>query len=255
MGSPYRASHAGSAARLESIGSNGLVLRLRPYAGRYGRWVVSEDMSIRVVIADDHPLARQGLREYLERERDIEVVAEVDSGFALLDLLGDIEVQPDVALVDARMPSMDGIEATRRMRKRFPGVNVIILSAFDDPNLVSSAIAAGARAYLLKSKEATHITRAVHLVADGDLVIDPEAALPFIGRLSIDGAARSDTLSEPEIEVLRLLSRGSTNKEIARTLKLSPETVKGRLARVFRKLGAPDRAAAVAEALRRHAIE
>jgi DNA-binding NarL/FixJ family response regulator len=136
-------------------------------------------------------------------------------------------------------------------------VKVIVLSAFDDPSLVSRAIAAGARAYLLKSKEATHITRAVHLVADGDLVIDPEAALPYIGGLSIGNlTARSgDTLSEPEIEVLRLLSRGSTNKEIARKLELSPETVKGRLARVFRKLGATDRAAAVAEALRRHAIE
>jgi DNA-binding NarL/FixJ family response regulator len=217
-------------------------------------------MSIRVVIADDHPLARQGLREYLAREGDIEVVAEVDSGVALLDALDaldDIEVHPDVALIDARMPSMDGIEATRRIRKRFTGVKVIILSAFDDPNLVSKAIAAGARAYLLKSREAAHITRAIHLVADGDLVIDPEAVLPFMGRLSIrDAADRSgDALSEPEIEVLRLLSRGSTNKEIARQLNLSPETVKGRLGRVFRKLGAPDRAAAVAEAFRRHAID
>jgi DNA-binding NarL/FixJ family response regulator len=213
-------------------------------------------MSIRVVIADDHPLSRQGLREYLEREGDIEVVAEVDSGRALLDFLDNVEVHPDVALVDARMPSMDGIEATRRIRTRFASVKVIILSAFDDPNLVSRALTAGARAYLLKSKEAAHITRAVHLVADGDLVIDPEAALPFIGRLSIDGGSRSkETLSEPEIEVLRLLSRGSTNKEIARTLELSPETVKGRLGRVFRKLGAPDRAAAVAEAFRRNAIE
>jgi DNA-binding NarL/FixJ family response regulator len=219
--------------------------------------VVLRDMSIRVVIADDHPLARQGLREYLEREGEIEVVAEVDSGLALLDLLGNIEVRPDVALVDARMPSMDGIEATRRIRRRFADVKVIILSAFDDPNLVSSAIVAGARAYLLKSREAAHITRAVHLVAEGDLVIDPEAALPFIGRFSIVGAAgrSEDTLSESEIEVLRLLSRGSTNKEIARKLELSPETVKGRLGRVFRKLGAPDRAAAVAEAFRRHAID
>jgi DNA-binding NarL/FixJ family response regulator len=214
-------------------------------------------MSIRVVIADDHPLAREGLREYLEREEGIEVVAEVDSGRALLDLLEGIEVQPDIAMVDARMPSMDGIEAARGIRKRFAGVKVIVLSAFDDPSLVSRAIAAGARAYLLKSKEAAHITRAVHLVADGDLVIDPEAALPYIRGLSLGDptARRGDALTEREIEVLRLLSRGSTNKEIARKLDLSPETVKGRLARVFGKLGATDRAAAVAEAFRRHAIE
>jgi DNA-binding NarL/FixJ family response regulator len=219
--------------------------------------VVSEGRPIRVIIADDHPLARQGLREYLEREEDIEVVAEVDSGLALLEVLEEIDVRPDVALVDSRMPSMDGVEATRRIGRRFADVKVIILSAFDDPGLVSGAIAAGARAYLLKSRDATHITRAVHLVAAGDLVIDPEAALPLLGRLSIRGteARPADALSEAEIDVLRLLSRGSTNKEIARKLELSPETVKGRLGRVFQKLGAPDRAAAVAEAFRRHAIE
>jgi DNA-binding NarL/FixJ family response regulator len=214
-------------------------------------------MPIRVAIADDHPVARQGLREYLQTEADMTIVAEADSGLALLEALDRLEVLPDVALVDARMPSLDGVEATRAILDRFAGVRVIVLSAFDDPNLVFRAIGAGARAYLLKSKDGGQITQAIRLVADGDLVIDRQVAPPILRRLPdhLPVTRASEALSDPEVEILRLLSRGQTNKEIARELQVSPETVKGRLGRVFRKLGANDRAAAVAEGLRRNVIE
>jgi DNA-binding NarL/FixJ family response regulator len=214
-------------------------------------------MPIRVAIADDHPVARQGLRDYLQSEGDMEVVAEADSGTALLEILREIHACPDVVLVDARMPSLDGIEATRKIQERFADVKVIVISAFDDPNLVQRAMRAGAHAYLLKSKDGAHITGVIRLVAEGDVVIDQGVAASILGGLfdHPTGGGPADALSDAEIEVLRLLSRGRSNKEIARELDLSPETVKGRLARLFRKLGAADRAAAVAEAFRRKAIE
>jgi DNA-binding NarL/FixJ family response regulator len=214
-------------------------------------------MPIRVAIADDHPVARQGLRDYLQGEGDMEVVAEVDSGAALLEILGEIRVCPDVALVDARMPSLDGIEATRRIHERFADVKVIVISAFDDEDLVLRAMTAGAHAYLLKSKDGAHITGVIRLVAEGDVVIDQGVAAPILGGLSDRPMARrpADELTQPEIEVLGLLSHGRSNKEIAHALNVSPEAVKGRLTRLFRKLDAADRASAVAEAFRRKAID
>jgi two-component system, NarL family, response regulator LiaR len=159
--------------------------------------------------------------------------------------------------VDARMPSLDGIEATREIHERFCSTKVIVLSAFDDPDLVLRAIAAGACAYLLKSSEGNHIARVIRLVAEGDVVIDHAVADQVLRALPSHprDAPSPETLTDPEIDVLRLLSVGRTNKQIARELDISPETVKGRVARLSHKLGAPDRTAAVAEGFRRKAIE
>jgi DNA-binding NarL/FixJ family response regulator len=214
-------------------------------------------MSIKVTIADDHPIAREGLRQYLQREDDIEVVAEVDSGSALLETLREPDGRPDVVLVDARMPSLDGIEATRMIHESFDGVKVIVLSAYDDPDLVLRAMSAGAYAYLLKSNDGGRITSVIRLVAEGDVVIDHAVAGSLLRELPERAPKKTSAaaLSETEIEVLRLLSDGHTNKEIARELSVSQETIKGRLTRLFRKLGASDRAAAVAEGFRRQAIE
>jgi len=136
-------------------------------------------MTIRVIIADDHPLSRDGLRQYLQMEGDMEVVGEAANGRELLALLERTHPQPDVAVVDARMPEMDGLEATRMIRERFPGVGVLMLSAFDDQWLVMEALRAGARGYALKDKDPAHLVRAIRAAAGGEMVIDhPAFGLP-----------------------------------------------------------------------------
>jgi DNA-binding NarL/FixJ family response regulator len=207
-------------------------------------------MSISVALADDHPLARRGLRQYLDAEDDLMVVAEASSGEELLSLLEHRAV--DVALVDSRMPTMSGVETVRRLSRSCPGVRVVMLSAFDDTDLVAAAVEAGARGYLLKSRDPGHIARAVRLAAEGDMVFDPDLA-PAIAAGLANGAAGPAPvrLTAREEEILRMLPSGRTNREIAVVLQRSPDTVKGHLERIFRKLGAQDRTAAVAEAFRR----
>ena len=133
-------------------------------------------MRIEVVIADDHPLSREGVRQFLEMEGDIEVVGEASDGLELLSLIEQQLPGPDVALVDARMPRMDGVEVTKRIRARFPNVRVLMLSAFDDRELVFSAVEAGARGYILKDREADHLIEAVRSVVSGQFVVDPKLA-------------------------------------------------------------------------------
>jgi DNA-binding NarL/FixJ family response regulator len=207
-------------------------------------------MTITVALADDHPLARRGLRQYLDAEDDLTVVAEAASGEELLDLLERCPI--DVALVDVRMPTMSGVETVRRLVRSHPGVRVVMLSAFDDPDLVIAAVQAGARGYLLKSRDPAHIARAVRLAAEGDMVFDPDLA-PAIASGLAQGTAGPPPvrLTAREEEILHMLPSGRTNREIAVALRRSPDTVKGHLERIFRKLGAQDRTAAVAEAFRR----
>jgi len=131
-------------------------------------------VSIRLVIAEDHPLSREGLRQYLEMAGDIEVVGEASNGQELLELLERPEVAPDVALVDARMPVMDGISAARAIAERFPGVAVIILSAFEDTQQVDNALGAGVHGYVLKDRGGEELIRALRRVLAGETVIDTE---------------------------------------------------------------------------------
>lgn len=197
----------------------------------------------------------------MESEPDIEVVDEATDGQDVLDRIDGADPPPDIALVDVRMPAMDGVEATRRICRRHPDVRVIALSAFSDPEYALNVIRAGARGYVLKARDASHIIQAIRLAAAGSMVIDQEVAPAIMqwlhhspnGLRSPDGPA--DALSEREFDVLQLLPSGRTNKEIATKLTLSPETVKDHLERIFRKLGATDRTAAVAEAMRRGLIE
>jgi DNA-binding NarL/FixJ family response regulator len=131
-------------------------------------------MTIRVVIAEDHPLSREGLRQYLSMPEDIKVVGEASNGLELLELLQSMAEAPDVAVVDARMPALDGIAAARAMSERFPEVAVVILSAFDDPELVEAALQAGVRGYVLKDRDAQDLIRAVRRVFIGERFIDTQ---------------------------------------------------------------------------------
>jgi DNA-binding NarL/FixJ family response regulator len=211
--------------------------------------------TIRVAIADDHSLVRQGLRRYLDLAEDIEVVGEASDGTEAISLVD--TQRPDIVLLDIRMPEMDGLEAARRIRDRFPEVGVIMLTAYDDRQFVVEAVRSGARGYVLKARDADHLIQTVRLVAGGNMVIDPQLVVALAEELSQakERDRRAETLTAREVEVLQLLAFGHTNRDIAEKLFISPDTVKTHLEHIFEKLGASDRTAAVAEALRRRLIE
>jgi DNA-binding NarL/FixJ family response regulator len=214
-------------------------------------------MAIRVIIADDHSLVRQGLRRYLEMAGDIQVVGEASNGREALGIMENGIGEPDIVLLDIRMPEMDGLEAARKIKQLHPSVGVIMLTAYDDRQFVLEAVRAGARGYVLKARDAEHLIQTVRLVAGGNMVIDPQLVVALADELSLskERDRKAETLTAREIEVLQLLAFGHTNKDIASQLFISPDTVKTHLEHIFEKLGASDRTAAVAEALRRHLIE
>ena len=212
-------------------------------------------MAIKVVIADDHSLVRQGLRRYLELAGDIEIVGEASTG---AEVIAEVERQsPDIAVLDIRMPDMDGLEAAAKIGGKFPDVGVIMLTAYDDRQFVVDAVRAGARGYVLKARDAEHLTQTVRLVAAGNLVIDPNLVVVLADELSTakQRDRKAETLTERELEILQLLALGRTNRDIAGKLFISPDTVKTHLEHIYQKLGATDRTAAVAEAMRRRLIE
>lgn len=212
-------------------------------------------MSIRVVIADDHSLVRQGLRRYLDLADGVEVVGEAGGGEEAVSVVE--ETRPDVILLDIRMGDIDGFEAARRIRESAPETVVVMLTAYDERRFVVEAVRAGARGYVLKARDAEHLIQTVRLVAEGNMVIDPELVVAVAEELSTAKARdqQAETLSERELEVLQLLAFGHTNRDIAQKLFISPDTVKTHLEHIYQKLGATDRTAAVAEALRRRLIE
>jgi DNA-binding NarL/FixJ family response regulator len=212
-------------------------------------------VAIKVVIADDHSLVRQGLRRYLELAGDIEIVGEASTG---AEVIAEVERQtPDVALLDIRMPDMDGLEAAATIGGKFPDVGVIMLTAYDDRQFVVDAVRAGAKGYVLKARDAEHLTQTVRLVAAGNLVIDPNLVVVLADELSTakERDRKAEMLTGREVEILQLLAMGHTNRDIAGKLFISPDTVKTHLEHIYQKLGATDRTAAVAEAMRRRLIE
>ncbi|MBA3727852.1 MAG: response regulator transcription factor [Actinobacteria bacterium] len=214
-------------------------------------------MTIKVIIADDHLLVRQGIRRYLETAEDIEVVGEASDGLAVLRLVNNGQGDADVVLLDIRMPEMDGLEAARSIKESHPSMGIIMLTAYDERQFVVEAVRAGARGYVLKARDAEHLIQTVRLVAAGNMVIDPQLVIALAEELSPKKGRdrRAESLTAREIEVLQLLAFGNTNRDIAGQLFISTDTVKTHLEHIFEKLGASDRTAAVAEALRRRLIE
>ena len=212
-------------------------------------------MAIRVLLGDDHTLVRQGLRRFIESADGIEVLGEASTGADMVRLVEEIE--PDIVVLDIRMPEMDGIEAARQITARLPATRVVMLTAYDDRHFVVEAVRAGAKGYVLKSKDAEHLLQAVRLVHQGHMVIDPELVVALADELAVakDRDAGAESLTEREVEVLQLLAFGYTNRDIGRRLYISPDTVKTHLEHIYQKLGANDRTAAVAEAFRRSLVE
>ena len=212
-------------------------------------------MPINVLLGDDHTLVREGLRRYIESTDGIEVLGEASTGAEMVALAR--ETEADIVVLDIRMPEMDGIEAARRLSEQVPETRVVMLTAYDDRHFVVEAVRAGAKGYVLKSKDAEHLLQAVRLVHDGHMVIDPELVVALADELAVakDRDVGAETLTEREVEVLQLLAFGYTNRDIAGRLFISPDTVKTHLEHIYQKLGANDRTAAVAEAMRRRLIE
>ncbi|HEV3475350.1 MAG TPA: response regulator transcription factor [Actinomycetota bacterium] len=212
-------------------------------------------MTLRVALGDDHTLVRQGLRRYMENAEGIKVVGEAATGSEILRVVK--ESEPDVVVLDIRMPEMDGLEAAREIRTVAPDTQVVMLTAYDDRHFVVEAVRAGARGYVLKTRDAEHLVQAVRLAAAGNMVIDPQLVVALADELATP-TERDRTifaLTQRELEVLQLLAFGYTNRDIGRRLYISADTVKTHLEHIYQKLGANDRTAAVAEAMRRQLIE
>lgn len=201
---------------------------------------------IRILLVDDHPVVRAGLSGLLSSQPDFVVVGEASNGLEALSLLE--QVGADVVLMDLRMPQMDGVTAIRQVRARFPKVQVLVLTTYDTDSEIVRAVEAGATGYLLKDVPREELFRAVRLCAKGEAVLSPPVAARLLGRMR---GPNEETLSVRELEVLALVAKGFSNKEIARKLKISEATVKTHLLHTFEKLGVDDRTAAVTVALER----
>jgi DNA-binding NarL/FixJ family response regulator len=209
--------------------------------------------TIRILIADDHAFVREGTRRILEQEPDLEVVAEAGDGEEAVKLACDLK--PDVALVDVAMPRIDGIEATRRIKAQCPAVAVLVLSAYDDDQFIFGLLEAGAAGYLLKSVRGQEIVDAIRAVHAGESVLHPSVARKVLNRFAgVSGKPRErkslDLLTEREMDVLKLVTKGLSNKDIAEGLCLSVRTVQGHLANIFNKLRVSSRTEAVVHALK-----
>ena len=210
---------------------------------------------VRILVADDHPLTRDGIKAALAMDAELEVVAEAEDGQQAVSLAE--EVRPDVVLMDVRMPVLGGIRATREITRSVPEARVIMLTVEETQAKVGEAIQAGAAGYLLKDVDAHELARAVHLAAEGSAVIHPNLTRQFIDEIRqlTRGEQNVSALSSREVEVLQMIAYGATNREVASSLRISPQTVKTYLERIFTKLGVSDRTRAVAVALKHGIVE
>jgi len=207
---------------------------------------------IRVAICDDQEIVCQGLSTILNNDPDIQVVGTANNGFEVLELVE--KQQPDLVLMDLKMPEMNGIQATQKIKSTYPQVKVLVLTTYDDDEWLFDAIRAGAAGYLLKDTPSTTIIQAIKGTLDGETYLDPNIA----GKVMSSAARQNQTpvsrfqiqLSEREMEVLQLMARGLTNADIARELYLSEGTVRNYTSTILTKLGVNDRTQAVIAALR-----
>lgn len=217
---------------------------------------MSEKYLIRALVADDHPVVREGLSAIVDVEDDITVVGQASDGDEALRLAR--QLRPDVVLMDLKMPNLDGVEAIEAIRAELPDTHVLILTTYADEEYIMAGIRAGARGYLLKDASPDELVRAIRIVARGESLLQPTVAARVLDKLSelmtADGApspesAPSTHLTAREREVLRLLAGGARSRDVTETLFISERTVKNHVANAMRKLNANTRAEAVAKAI------
>lgn len=208
---------------------------------------------MRVVIADDHAVVRSGIRAVLERHEGVEVVAEAEDGEAALEAVR--RERPDLAIVDVKMPKMNGLEATRAIKAEAPDVAILILSMHEDERYLFEALRAGASGYVLKRQADTDLLDAVETVARGEPFLTPEAQRLLIRDALGEGDVGKEELTPREEEVVKLVAEGVTSREIADTLGLAAKTVENHRSNAMRKLGMRDRTELVRYAIRTGLIE
>jgi DNA-binding NarL/FixJ family response regulator len=211
-------------------------------------------MAIRVLLVDDQALFREGLETLLSVHQDIQVVGQASNGQEAVEVAA--QVQPDVVLMDVRMPIVNGVQATRRLKQALPQCRVIVLTTFDDDEYVFDALRAGAAGYLLKDVPSARLVEAIRATARGESILEPSVAAKVIAEFtrvsSMVPAAQMEQLVEPlserELEILGLIARGASNKEIADQLFIAEGTVKNHVTHILGKLGVRDRTQAALKA-------
>ena len=210
---------------------------------------------IRILVADDHPVVRDGLTAILSTQPDFTVVGEAANGLEVVQKYD--ALQPDVILLDLEMPEMDGVEALRRLREANPDIRVIVFTAFDTDERILNAVQAGAKGYLLKGAPRDELFNAIRVVHSGGVLLQPIVTSTLLQRISQEeqSAASVEPLTSRELEVLGLMSQGLQNKEIAAELVISERTVKFHVSSILSKLGAGNRTEAVTIAARQGLIK
>ena len=208
--------------------------------------------TIRILVVDDHPIVRQGVRSVLSNHADLAIVGEADSAASLFASLGSL--QPDVVLLDIRMPGQNGIETTQRLKHERPDAKVIILTTYDDDEFLFGALRAGADGYLLKSTSHEVLAASIRQVAHGERLLSPSLVGKVMGEfqtLAKEKARADSGLTDQELQILKMIAAGATSKEMAEKMYWSEATVKRKVQDIIEKMGASNRAQAVAEANRR----
>jgi DNA-binding NarL/FixJ family response regulator len=206
---------------------------------------------IRILLAEDHKIVREGTRQLLEQTADFRVIGEAGDGEEAVELAG--ALRPDVVVLDVRMPKMSGIECTKAIKAQQPNIRILILSAHDDDRYVFPLLEAGANGYLLKTSSAAELAQAIRTVHAGETALAPRIASKMVGWLSRRQLYRSaemqEGLTEREVEILQVVAQGKSNKEVGELLHISPHTVQVHLRNIYGKLGVNSRTEAVAYAL------
>lgn len=208
-------------------------------------------MTIRILVADDHSVVRQGLRMFLSLDPDFQIVGEAVDGAQAVTMAG--ELRPDVVLMDLLMPVMDGIQATAIIRRDLPDTEIIALTSVLEDAMVVGAVRAGAIGYLLKDADAEELCRAIRAAAAGKVQLSPKAAERLMRE--VRAPESPELLTEREVDVLRYLARGRSNKEIASALHITEKTVKTHVSNILAKLGVPSRTQAALHAVRLGLVE
>lgn len=208
--------------------------------------------SIKVLIADDHVLVREGLRKLLELDENIEVMTEVGDGQGAINIAR--KAKPDIILMDVNMPGTDGIVATKVIKREYPAIKIIALTIYEDEEVVEM-VRAGVSAYVLKDVAGSELVDTIHRVMQGEIVIHPRVANRLVRELNRNDSKKNEVrLTKREKDVLDLLVKGNTNKEMADAMFISEKTVKNHLTSIFRKLGVKDRTQAAVYALKNNIV-